>query len=232
MSERKLVYIPMIHHCLEKRDFLENLYGAERVSQYFLDTSDFWKIVDVFINKINVKIDRIFWEGWTGNEKELSAARKDLGKNTNEITDDVLLQILLEATGEIDKLSNIVLDLIKKGAVLEETESRKLLNDMSHIQKESESMSKTYKNNKNIDFKQGIKNVENGFVICQKRDRHIAKQINDNLLVGETGILFMGKSHNVLSYLSNDLEIITDGHISNMAEKISSNFLKHEKRVK
>ena len=115
---------------------------------------------------------------------------------------------------------------------MEETESRALLNDMNHIRKEAESISKIYKNSKNIDLEQGIKNVENGFVTSQKRDRHISKQINDNLLPGETGILSMGKSHNVLSHLSNDIEIITDSHISDMAKTISSNFLKHENKVK
>ena len=226
IKKRKIVYIPTIHHCLEKRDILENILGTKKANQYFFDTKKFWKIVDVYIKKINVKIDRIFWESWTGTEKELAAARKDYGEITNKLTDDYLIEIILKETGRLDKISNIVLELIKKDAVLEETESRKLLNEHKKINDDMTRLSKKFLENKTYSIEQQNK-IDKNLKIIQKRDRYIAKQINDNLLNGETGILLIGKAHNVLSYLSNDIEIITDSNILDMAEKINNKYFKN-----
>lgn len=226
MIKRKLVYIPTVHHCLENRDKLENTFGKKKVSQYFLDNKKFWKIVDGYIKNINVKIDKIFLESWGGNEKELSAARKDFGKIADKLTDDAILQIILEAKGGMDMISDIVLGLIKKGAVMEETESRELINELKKISEDCTNLSDIMDENNNFAIEQNKKIDEKIFIIMQKRDRYIAKQINNNLLTGETGILLIGKAHNVLSYLSNDIEIITDSNISDMAEKIISNLVK------
>jgi len=228
MKKRNIVYIPTIHHCLEKRDILENTLSKKTVDQYFRDTNKFWKEIDDYIKKINVKIDKIFWEGWRGNEKEISTDRKNLGKITDKLTDDDLLQKMLESTAKMDKISNIVLDLIKKGAVLEETESNELINEHKKIRDDLINFPKNLDKNNNIAIEHSKKLNENNFVLIQKRDRYIAKQINYNLLTGETGILFIGRAHNVLSYLSDDIEIITDSNISDMGEKIINKYFKYK----
>jgi len=227
MKKRNIVYIPTIHHCLEKRDILENTLSKKTVDQYFRDTNKFWKEVDDYIKKINVKIDRIFFESWRGNEKEIRSARKDLGKKTDRFTDDDMLFIILKFNEWPDKISNIVLDLIEKGAVLEETESNELINEHKKINDDLINFPKNLDKNNNIANEHRKKLNENDFVIKQKRDRYIAKQINNNLLSGETGILFIGRAHNVLSYLSDDIEIITDSNISDMGEKIVNKSFKH-----
>ena len=43
---------------------------------------------------------------------------------------------------------------------------------------------------------------------AQQRDDFIAKRIRDTLGDGETGILFIGANHDVLSRLPNDFELI------------------------
>ena len=40
------------------------------------------------------------------------------------------------------------------------------------------------------------------------RDEYIAKQINQNLKEGETGICFLGAYHDILSKLANDIKIV------------------------
>ncbi|MCO5383688.1 MAG: hypothetical protein NHB15_17765 [Methanosarcina barkeri] len=44
--------------------------------------------------------------------------------------------------------------------------------------------------------------------LLQERDEYIASGINNTLQIGETGILFIGAEHNVITGLAQDIEVI------------------------
>ena len=44
--------------------------------------------------------------------------------------------------------------------------------------------------------------------LLQERDEYIASRINNTLQIGETGILFIGAEHNVITSLAQDIEVI------------------------
>lgn len=208
--KKKLVYIPIIHQCFEKRNMLENILGKKKVEQFFSETNEFWKRVDIYIKESKLKIDKIFLEGWRGTKDELNELEEDIEKKANGLT-----------TGKKDKLSNMILSLISKGAVLIKTESEELVDKELKFNAKLNIINKNYNETKVIALNEAINNTEEIHVLRNKRDMFIAKQINENLLPNETGILFIGSLHNVISYISGEIEIIKNSDLSNLANSIS-----------
>lgn len=93
--------------------------------------------------------------------------------------------------------------LMKKGAQIQKTEDPKLL-------KQEYKLTKDLAARKNLIstifafFKYKLR--KNGLLVA--RDSYIAKQINQNLKEGETGICFLGAYHDILSKLASDIKIV------------------------
>jgi len=48
--------------------------------------------------------------------------------------------------------------------------------------------------------------------LLKRRDQYIARRINDTLLAGETGLIFLGMLHSVRSWLDKDIRIVYPIH--------------------
>jgi hypothetical protein len=48
--------------------------------------------------------------------------------------------------------------------------------------------------------------------LLKRRDQYIARRINDTLLAGETGLIFLGMLHSVRSWLDKDIRVVYPIH--------------------
>jgi|SRR3989344_852 len=192
---RRLIYVPMIH--------------SEKVTPSTLATSGFslnidpelarrfWQIVTDAVANLDIPVERIFFEGFT----------QDVPQKT--------LAALLAETDEGLPEHKTVKELIKKGATLEQTEDRLLQVEISRTLKELGEGFQYF--NRELDkmgdevetiteedvevTRRYIQAIEEFEAINARRDEYVARRITDTLGDGETGILFMGASHDIISKL-------------------------------
>jgi hypothetical protein len=190
---KKLVIIPIIHSEKEmgslKSDISEMIdrkFGKEKRDQHRKDVAIFWENLRTLVNDILDSIDpraiKIYQDGIPiGGE----------------------IGVKLVAMGAKDEIPNhqILLSMITRGAVLEKTENPTLLKEEYEIIKaivnaktdpERESLSEKYK--------------KRLFELTIERDRYIAQRISESLGDGMVGTLFIGATHDVVPYISKDIE--------------------------
>lgn len=93
--------------------------------------------------------------------------------------------------------------LVKMGARVQKTEDPELLKQEYQLTKDLVAR-KNFVSAVFDFFKYKLKKNK----LLSARDEHIAKQINQNLKEGETGVCFLGAYHDVLSKLAGDIEIV------------------------
>jgi hypothetical protein len=97
----------------------------------------------------------------------------------------------------------LLLSLIDKGAMLTGTESLELLlEEYNHVKRTLEGQSgETEDAEKRISAS-----------ILERRDRFIAKRINETLSPGELGIIFLGMLHSLEQWLDSDIQVAYPVH--------------------
>ncbi len=111
-------------------------------------------------------------------------------------------RIVKETAARGSKNYQIVQKLMDKGARIEATESADLLRqEYSYIKSILEA--KTEEERKEAETKYNLVKDR----LLEKRDLFIARSIDATLKEGETGLLFIGASHNVLPKISRDIEV-------------------------
>lgn len=115
------------------------------------------------------------------------------------------------ASAIIDKLAQtnspnyqLLKVLIQRGAQMQKTEDPELLKQEYQLTKDLAARKNLLST---IFALVKYKLKKNG--LLKARDNYIAKQINQNLAEGETGICFLGGYHEVLSKLAGDIKIVT-----------------------
>ncbi len=166
-----------------KEEYLER-FGKERWQEQKRAVKDMWQGIRERLAglRLDHKKVRIYQDGLPVCGKEMEIVRR------------------VARAGSINH--GIILDLIKKGAKIEGTESAELLlkeygclRDIAQARELGEK-------------ERAIKEYEEiGKELLSKRDAYIAKRIGETLKEGETGILFMGIKHEVDKYLPKDIEI-------------------------
>ncbi|MFA4876988.1 MAG: hypothetical protein WC586_06210 [Methanoregula sp.] len=191
---KKLMLIPIVHSEKEmgslKSDISEMIdrkFGKEKRDQHRKDVALFWDNLRTMVDTVLVNIDgsavRIYQDGMPiGGE----------------------IGAKLIAMGAKDGIPNhqIVLSIIEHGGVLEKTESPALIKEEYEIIKsvvnaatdmEREALSEKFKHRL--------------YELTLERDKFIAGRINESLRDGEFGMLFIGATHDVAPYISQDIDL-------------------------
>ncbi|MFH1630591.1 MAG: hypothetical protein ABIE47_17965 [Pseudomonadota bacterium] len=187
---KKLLYVPVIHvdtdmgsiaPTIDKRS--GEICGRDRWDKHKQIVATFWDQIEEYFKKLNAGNLKIYQDG-------LMAAG-DLGQT-----------IIKEGAGKGSRNYLIVLDLIKRGAEIRKTEDIALLKEeYDRILKLAQSKSLWERTTAYIGYRFHKDRL------MEKRDRFIADTINQTLKVGETGALFIGAYHDVLSLLAGDIAV-------------------------
>lgn len=187
---RTLLYVPIIH----TEEDLGSVGGdiAKRGLREFGETLwkghqetvlGFWDAIARYFDSIEVSGFKIFQDGMV--------ADGELG-----------MTIVREAVKGGSRNYQVISGLIGKGALLVKTEDLKLvIKERDLILRITQAKNRAQK----LDAALKYKLVKNS--LLDKRDRFIAKQINDALQEGECGILFIGAFHAVRKWLQKEIVV-------------------------
>ena len=187
---RKLLYVPVIHvdvdmgsiaPTIDKRS--GEICGRDRWEKHKQIVAAFWDQIEEYFKTLNAENLKIYQDG-------LMAAG-DLGQ-----------KIIEQGAGQGSRNYLIVLDLIKRGAEIRKTENITLLKEeYNRILKLAQSKSLWERATAYIGYRFHKDRL------MEKRDRFIAKTINETLKDGERGVLFIGAYHDVFLYLEKDVSV-------------------------
>jgi hypothetical protein len=187
---KKLLYVPIIHmeadlgrvaSIIDKRS--SQMCGKERWNRHKKAVSGFWDSITNYFGRLSPSNLKIYQDGLM-----IDGA---LGK-----------KIIEEGARKGSKNHKIVLRLMEKGAKIMKTEDLSLLKEeYNSIIKLSQAKSFLEK----MLVYTGYKLRKNP--LMEKRDKFIAKRINETLKDGEAGVLFIGVYHNVLPRISQDIVV-------------------------
>ena len=188
---RKLIYIPVIHTEADMGSVAESLkkeyiirYGMKKWDEHIEAINSMWQGIrqKIFDSGLDYHKTKVYQDGLPVCNKE-SAIASDLAQAGNENF-------------------KIIFELIQRGAKLVGTEDPGLL-------LEEYSYLKAVTKIDNLEEKEkAIRNYEKKALdILKRRDKYIAERINQTLIEGETGILFIGLRHKVDEKLSKDIEV-------------------------
>ncbi len=188
---RWLYYVPILHMSADMGSLAPTLdetakseFGPEVWQKHKEAVSGFWDCTAQFFDALDVKGFKIYQDSMAADGADG-------------------LRIIREGTSQGSKNYEIIGKLLKRGAVLVKTEAPALVkHEYAYIAKIAHTKSPKEKEVWALRYK-----LAQGELLRQ-RDDFIAKRIKETLAEGETGILFIGANHDVLSRLPNDFELI------------------------
>jgi len=187
---RILIYAPIIHMEADLGSLASDVAKrgiaslGEEVWQKHMETvKSFWDSIARYFEKLEVSGFKVYQDGMV--------ADGEMGQ-----------KILEEGLKSGSRNFEIILKLIKRGAVLVKTE------DFALVKKERDRLVKLTKARTRIGkliayLKYRLIKNE----LLRKRDEFIANRINGTLNQGETGIIFIGAYHNIKKRLPEDIQI-------------------------
>ncbi|MDP2726195.1 MAG: hypothetical protein Q8P59_01510 [Dehalococcoidia bacterium] len=182
---RKLLYIPIIHAQSDLGSLgpaiegvSASLVGASRWARHKTAVAGFWKAIEDYLTSVDAKGLKIYQDGL--------AAEGELGR-----------KVVAEAARRGSKNHQIVLALMDRGAEIRKTEDVSLL--LEEGRRLLEAVQERPPGPKTSDRSARERDLTG------ERDRFAAARINETLKEGETGVLFMGAYHDILSHLSKDI---------------------------
>ena len=188
--ERTLIYVPVIHTSadlgslagdISKRGIFD--LGEDFWRKHQKTVEDFWDVISNYFDSIDVSGMKIYQDGMI--------AEGEVGEKIVE-------------EGRIDGSKNyeLVFKFLKKGAILVRTENFNL------VKKEYDRLRAITKSNSIFQkLLESIRYKMTKTRLLNKRDRFIARRINETLGSKETGILFIGAFHRVKNLLAHDIQI-------------------------
>ena len=189
---RRLYFVPVIHMgpdmgslalALDEKGRTE--LGQEAWQKHKEAVSGFWDSIGQFFDGLDVKGFKVYQDGMVADGAEG-------------------LRIIREGINQESKNYEIVGKLLERGAALVKTEDLTLVREeYDYVTKIARARSPREKEAWSLRYKLAQDSL------LRRRDNFIAHRINDTLGEGETGILFIGASHEILPLLSKDIEVIT-----------------------
>ena len=188
---RELYLVPILHMSADMGSLASALdetakaeFGQEVWQKHKGAVSSFWDSIGQFFDAMNVKGFKIYQDGMVANGADG-------------------LRIIREGISQGSKNYEIIGKLLQRGAVLVKTEDPVLVKqEYAYIAKIAHSKSPKEKEVWALRYK-----VAQGRLLRQ-RDDFIAKRIEVTLGEGDTGILFIGAYHDILSRLSEDIQVV------------------------
>jgi len=181
---RKLLIIPIFHTGVDMGAFKERMdritekqFGKVERQRHKENIEKFWEELDKSLEK------RI---------KDIDIRKVKIYQDAQVVNGLVGIKIVEEIAERGSRNHQIILKLINKGAVLMKTESFEAL-------KEEYFLIKSMMTAKNpVEAEQAaIAYEKRKGDLLRRRDEYIARNIDKTLKEGETGILFIGATHNV-----------------------------------
>ena len=193
---RKLYFVPILHMSADMGslssaldDTAKTQFGEEAWLKHKDAVSSFWDYVARFFDALNVQGFKIYQDGLVAGE-------------ANGI------KIIKEGIGRGSKNFEIVGKLLERGALLVKTEDLALLKqEYDYIAKMARSKSEKQKEVWAIRYKSVQPRL------LRQRDDFIAKRIEETLSEGDTGVLFIGAYHDILSKLPSDVQVTHVGDV-------------------
>ncbi|MCK9220326.1 MAG: hypothetical protein M0P47_09790 [Bacteroidales bacterium] len=190
---RTLIYVPIIHSIADmgslgkelKRESVCEPVGNKW--QKHIDTvNGYWNAIEFYFNNININIKgiKIYQDGMF-------------------VDGEMAMKIIDDGIKSGSKNSEIVFNLIDRGAILIKTEDFKMVKD------EYDGLQSIIKS-KNVISKyiQLLRYRVLKPIFLIRRDKFIANRISETLGPNETGVLFIGAYHNIMKRLSRDITVI------------------------
>ncbi len=191
-SGRSLVYIPIIHSQADMGDLStsikESLYrqrGEKAWKRKEMLIEQIWMDIEKAIDRLDLPFEkvRLYQDGLPicGREQEIVAELAKAGSRNCEL----------------------LLRLTEKGALLMGTESSELLVEEYQLFK---NLLDHTASGRAIRLTPAQKELGDSLLLA--RDRFIADRINETLLPGETGILFLGMLHKLEGFFERDIRLV------------------------
>jgi hypothetical protein len=188
---RKLYLIPIIHMSADMGSIapaLDQLASAKLRPEVWQKhreiVAGFWDSISQFFDSLNVSGFKVYQDGLVADGMEG-------------------LRIVKEGINRGSKNYEVVGKLLEGGAVLVKTEDSPLVKqEYSYIVKMTRSKSLKEREAAALRYKLTQSKL------LKQRDDFIAKRIAESLGEGETGILFIGASHNVIPSLPADIKVV------------------------
>lgn len=189
---RKLLVIRIVHTPSDMGSMKDGLekdgvakIGRQRWEDNQRRIEKFWEEVDREIDRLGLNLDkiRVYQDGLP--------CSGELGE-----------RIVRETAEKGSKNYQILRKLLDRGAKIQATESPELLREeYCHIKAILEAKTDRERTEAGARYDQ-VKDR-----LIEDRDAFIAKTISTTLKDGETGLLFIGASHNVVSKIAKDIEV-------------------------
>lgn len=198
---RKLYLVPILHMSTDMGSLASSLdetakaeFGQEVWQKHKEAVSSFWDSIGQFFDALDVKGFKIYQDGMVASGADG-------------------LRIIREGISQGSKNYEIIGKLLQRGAVLVKTEDPVLVKqEYAYIAKIAHSKSPKEKEVWALRYK-----VAQGRLLRQ-RDDYIAKRIELTLGEGDTGILFIGAYHDILSRLPEDIQVAQVRDIAKVRE--------------
>lgn len=188
---RKLIYVPVIHMSADLGSLAKTVtqrgvadLGEGLWKTYKEAVDGFWDVILNYFEEMDANGVKIYQDGMIADG-------------------EVGVRIAEDTAKAGSKNYEIVLKLLKKGAILVKTEDFKLVKEERDRILEIVNAKTLF--GKVFNF---IKYKLTKNKLLEKRDNFIVKQINETLKENETGIIFIGAYHNVMEKLPKDIQVI------------------------
>jgi hypothetical protein len=187
---RTLIYVPIIHTSADLGSIAEHItqrgitdLGQELWEKHRRTVEGFWNVVSDYFDSVEVNGVKIYQDGM--------------------VADDEVGRKIVEDTAKAgSKNYQLILKLLKRGAVLVKTEDFKLVKkEYDKLRAITQAKSITQKIIAFIKYKLAKA------ILLNKRDVFIAERIDQTLKTGEKAILFIGAFHNIKKRLSQSIQI-------------------------
>jgi len=214
---RTLIYVPIIHSSADMGSLAKELKrqivavpGENKWQKHTATVNGYWDAIESYFENIKIYIKgiKIYQDGMFA-EGEMA------------------MKILEEGIKSGSKNSEIVANLIGRGAILMKTEDFKMVKDeYDGVQAIIKSKTQIRKLLQLLRYKI----LKPRYLL--RRDKFIANRIDETLLPNETGILFIGAFHNIIKKLPKDITVIQLKEISKIQsyQKIIQTNAKYDTR--
>ena len=187
---RTLIYVPVIHTSADLGSLAKDAtkrgiadLGEEVWKEHQRTVEGFWDVITDYFTSVDASGMKIYQDGMV--------AESGIGQ-----------MIVEEIAKSGSKNHELVLSLLKRGAILVKTEVFKLVKEeRDRLLAITQARSIIHKITAVIRYKL-FKNR-----LLNKRDNYIAKRIEETLNDGEVGIIFIGAYHNIKKRLPMDIKI-------------------------
>ncbi|HVA01528.1 MAG TPA: hypothetical protein VMV34_07725 [Terriglobia bacterium] len=195
-GERTLIYIPIIHTQADMGALSESIerlkvkrLGRKAWERNVNLVGKLWDQIEQAIESLVLPSERVrlYQDGLPvcGREVEIVAELAKAGSRNHRL----------------------LLRLREKGATIMGTESSEFLVEEYQLVKEVFALGKSEVATGGEARRKALRNS-----LLKRRDQYIARRINDTLLAGETGLIFLGMLHSLGPWLDKDIRVVYPTH--------------------